>query len=100
MNAIIALLFMILDFYYYIVIASVIMSWLIGFNIIQYSQPIVRSIYDFLYQLTEPVFAFVRRFLPPIGGMDLSPIVVIFALYALKIFIAKDLAQLLLGTQL
>ncbi len=97
MTAIISLILMILNFYYWIVIASVILSWLISFNIVQYTNPIVRQIHDFLHQMTEPAFAFVRRFLPPIGGMDLSPIVIIFGLHFLKIFIGTDVARLLLG---
>ncbi len=97
MHAILALIIMVLDFYKWIVIGSVIMSWLVSFNIINYSSPFVKMIYDFLYQMTEPVFAFVRRFLPSLNGIDLSPIVVIFAIHFLIIFVAQDVAPMLLG---
>ena len=97
MTAIIQLIVTVIDFYKWIIIASVVMNLLVSFNIVQYTQPLVRSIYDFLFQLTEPVFAFVRRFLPAIGGIDLSPIVVLFGLQFLQTFIAVDVARMLLG---
>ncbi len=97
MYAILILIVSILNFYYFIVIASVIMSWLVGFNILNYSTPLVKSVYDFLHQLTEPAFAFVRRVLPVMGGIDLSPIVIILGLHFLINFVGLDISIALLG---
>ena len=70
-------LYQILNLYFYVVIAAVIASWLVGFGIINSYNPMARSILRFLYAVTEPVFAQIRRVLPAIGGLDLSPLIVI-----------------------
>ena len=72
-----------LDIYMYIIIGRAIISWV---NADPYN-PIVR----FLYKATEPVLYRVRRFMPDMGGLDLSPLVVIFAIYVFKLFIIKSL---------
>jgi len=72
-----------LDIYMYIIIGRAIISWV---NPDPYN-PIVR----FLYKATEPVLYRVRRILPDMGGVDLSPLVVILAIYFLKAFIVKSL---------
>ncbi len=73
----------ILSLYMYVVIGRAIISWV---NPDPYN-PIVR----FLYQATEPVLSRVRRFLPYLGGLDLSPLVVILAIYFLKEFVVRSL---------
>ena len=65
--------------YMWIVIA-VVMSWLIAFNIVNRHNDIVRQISYVLYRLTEPVLGPIRRVLPDMGGLDLSPIVVFIAI--------------------
>lgn len=80
MNPIIFLIYQILNFYWWIVIFSAIFSWLYAFNVINSSNQFVNMIGKFLYQLTEPVYSRIRRFLPNMGGLDLSPIVVLFAI--------------------
>jgi YggT family protein len=72
-----------LDIYVYIIIGRAIISWV---NPDPYN-PIVR----FLYKATEPVLYRVRRFMPDMGGLDLSPLVVILAIYFIKAFIVKSL---------
>ena len=72
-----------LDIYIYIIIGRAIISWV---NADPYN-PIVR----FLYKATEPVLYRVRRFLPDLGGLDISPLVVILAIYFIKAFIVKSL---------
>src|SRR5882724_11291892 len=76
LNPIAALLITVLDIYKWIVIAAVIVSWLTAFNVINQHNNIVRSLLRILYSLTEPVFRPIRRIVPPIGGLDLSPIIV------------------------
>ena len=80
MNPIIFLIYQILNFYWWIVIFSAIFSWLYAFNVINSSNQFVNMIGKFLYQMTEPVYRPIRNFLPNMGGLDLSPIVVLFAI--------------------
>jgi YggT family protein len=78
------LLFQVIDIYFYILLANVIISWLGAFNIINYNSPAVRQINRILYQLTEPVLGPIRRILPNLGGLDFSPVVVLLGLQFLK----------------
>ncbi len=67
----------IIGLYVYIVFASVVMSWLIAFGIINNGNNFVYSLQKSLYALTEPVYAPIRRMLPDLGGIDVSPIIVL-----------------------
>ena len=82
------LLISILDLYFYVIIAAVIASWLVGFGIINSYNPIARSVLRALHALTEPVFGPVRRILPAMGGLDLSPLVVLLLLSFLRNWLA------------
>jgi len=84
MNPIAALLITVLDIYKWIVIAAVIVSWLTAFNVINQYNNFVRTVLRILITLTEPVFRQVRRVIPPIGGLDLSPIIVFLAIWFLQ----------------
>ena len=75
MRALLDVILIALNFYIYILIASAIFSWLIAFNVINTRSPIVSTIVDVLYRLTEPLLQPIRRFLPSFGGLDLSFIV-------------------------
>ncbi|SKA36991.1 YggT family protein [Consotaella salsifontis] len=77
-----------LDLYWWIVILSAVLSWLFAFNIINYGNPVVNAISRFLWQLTEPVYRQIRRVIPTFGGLDLSPLVVLFAIMFLQVFIS------------
>jgi len=85
----------VLEIYIWIVIAAVIMSWLLAFNVVNYHNNIVRSAVRILDALTEPVFRAVRKIIPPIGGLDLSPLVVFFAVWILQRFVLPWLAVLI-----
>jgi len=74
------LLIDIISIYFYVVIAAVNASWLVAFGIINSYNPIARRILHILHALTEPLFAPVRRILPAIGGLDLSPLIVLLLL--------------------
>ncbi len=76
MNPIAALLIAVLDLYKWVVVAAVIVSWLTAFNVINQHNNIVRMLLRILYALTEPVFRPIRKIIPPMGGLDLSPIIV------------------------
>jgi YggT family protein len=84
MNPVFWLILQLLDIYTWIVIAAVVASWLIAFNVINLHNAIVRAIVQVLDTLTEPVFRQVRRIIPAIGGIDLSPIVVFFAIMFIR----------------
>lgn len=84
MNALIWLLFTVIDLYTYVVIAVVIVSWLLAFNIINRSNQFVHMVSDFLYRATEPVLGPIRRFLPQMGGIDIAPLVLLIGLIFIK----------------
>ena len=79
-NPFISLALLLLQLYEYVVIAAVIASWLVVFNVINARNEIVRGILRALDALTEPVFRQVRRIIPPFGGLDLSPLIVLVLL--------------------
>ncbi len=66
-----------LNLYWWVLIISAVLSWLIAFNVINTHNPVISNITDVLWRLTEPVLAPIRRFLPSFGGLDLSPVVVL-----------------------
>ncbi|HEY7382099.1 MAG TPA: YggT family protein [Beijerinckiaceae bacterium] len=66
--------------YVYLLIASAILSWLVAFNVVNSRNDVVRAIWDFLYRVTEPALRPIRRFLPNLGGIDISPIILILLL--------------------
>jgi len=87
-NPIIALLEYLLDLYWWVVVIAVIVSWLIAFNVINLHNNLVRQMVRFLDALTEPVFRQIRRVIPPIGGLDLSPIIVLIAIWFIQYCLA------------
>jgi YggT family protein len=84
LNPIAALLIEILEIYKWIVIAAVIVSWLTAFNVINQHNNFVRTLLRILLALTEPVFRQIRRVIPPISGLDLSPIIVFLIIWFLQ----------------
>ncbi|MBL8699374.1 MAG: YggT family protein [Alphaproteobacteria bacterium] len=81
MQSIILLLVKVIELYSYVLFAAVIFSWLYQFNIVNASNRTVRTIGDILYKATEPALRPLRRFVPYIGGMDISPIVLLLLLW-------------------
>jgi YggT family protein len=84
LNPIAALLIYVLEIYKWIVIAAVIVSWLTAFNVINQYNQFVRTLLRILISLTEPVFRPIRKMLPAIGGLDLSPIIVFVIIWFLQ----------------
>ena len=78
-----------LKFYWWIVIANVIISWLIAFNVLNTNNAFVYNILDFTYRLTDPILSKIRGFLPNLGAFDISPIILLVFIEALKIFMFK-----------
>jgi YggT family protein len=84
LNPIAALLIEILEIYKWVVILAVIVSWLVAFNVINVRNGFVSAVLRILYALTEPVFRQVRKVIPPVAGLDLSPIIVFLAIWFLQ----------------
>ncbi|MGL4811612.1 MAG: YggT family protein [Beijerinckiaceae bacterium] len=89
MRAILDVLLIVLQMYSYVVIAAVVMSWLIAFNVINTRNQFVSMIVNAIYQLTEPVLAPIRRRMPQMGGLDLSPIVLLLGIFFLQNVIVR-----------
>jgi len=73
-----------LNFYMWIVIAAVILSWLIAFNVINTRNQFVAMVADVLNRLTEPVFRPIRQLMPNLGGIDFSPLIVLLIIYIIE----------------
>ena len=84
LNPLIWLIDTVLGLYTFVIIAAVVASWLIAFGVLNTANHAVRQIMQVLYALTEPVFRQVRKVIPPIAGLDLSPIVVLLAVQFLN----------------
>jgi len=91
MIAILQTLYFILDMLWFIVIASAIFSWLFAFNVINSSNQFVNQIGSMLYQITEPMYRPIRRFMPNLNGIDLSPIIVLVIIFFIQRFIVTSL---------
>ena len=74
----------ILDIYWYLVIIQAVISWLIAFNVINtYSRP-VAMVLDFLYRITEPLLRPIRQFVPTLGGLDISPVILLLIIWLVE----------------
>jgi YggT family protein len=85
----------VIHLYIWAIIISVILNWLILFNIINTHNRFIAVVADFLYRLTEPPLALIRKALPNLGGLDLSPLVLILVLYFLEIFFDRLILRIL-----
>jgi YggT family protein len=74
----------VIDIYTWIVIASAIMSWLVAFGVINVRNQFIRVVVDLLYRLTEPLLRPIRRILPNLGGVDISPVILLLGLFFLR----------------
>ena len=81
MIAIFYLVLQILKLYSYIVIANVVISWLVAFNVLNTSNRFVYSILELTYRLTEPFLNKIRGFLPNLGSLDISPVILLLLIY-------------------
>jgi YggT family protein len=87
----------VINLYIYVIIAAVIASWLIAFGVVNIRNEAVRVVLQVLHALTEPVFRQVRRVIPPIGGLDLSPLVVLIVLSAIQFFVDRAFVNMYYG---
>ena len=95
MIAIFYLILQILKLYSYVVIINVIVSWLIAFNILNTQNRFVYSILEFSYRLTDPILNKIRRFLPNLGSLDISPIILLLLIWFIEMCMKLYIAPLI-----
>lgn len=84
MQSLLILIDTILDIYIWLLVIWVVISWLISFDIINTNNRFVYLVSDFLYRITEPVLRPIRRVVPTLGGIDISPVVLILGIWFLR----------------
>jgi YggT family protein len=90
MQSLFQIIMLILDIVWFIIIAHVIMSWLISFQVLNLRQPLVAQIWDGLNRLLDPIYSRIRSILPAVGGLDLAPLVALISIYALRIILTNN----------
>ena len=95
MIAIFYLVLQILKLYSYVVIANVIVSWLIAFNILNTQNRFVYSILELSYRLTDPILNKIRYFLPNLGSLDISPIILLLLIWFIEMCMKLYIAPLI-----
>lgn len=91
MQSLLMIINLVLNVVWFFVIAHVIMSWLISFQVLNVRQQFVAQIWYGLNRVLEPLYAPLRRILPPMGGLDLAPLIVLLGIMALRILIANNI---------
>ena len=92
MHAFLTVLILVMNLYVYCLIGIAIMSWLLAFNVLNRGNPLVNKAYYFLERITEPVLMPIRRIIPPIGGIDISPVILILLITFLEQLIRDNYA--------
>jgi YggT family protein len=82
-----------LTLYIYVLIAMAVMSWLIAFRIVRMDHPAVRMVLELLYRLTEPVLRPIRKAMPDLGGIDISPVIVILIIIFIQSVVLPNVAR-------
>ena len=95
MLSVFQILNMLLDIVWFFVIAHIIMSWLINFQVLNINQPLVGQLWRALNQLLAPMYNRIRRILPQMGGVDLAPLVVLVALMILRVIVRNNAIALM-----
>ena len=85
MRALLDVILLALQLYMWLVIAAAILSWLVAFNVVNTRNQVVAMVSEFLYRITEPALRPIRQFLPNLGGIDISPVI----LFLIIIFIER-----------
>jgi YggT family protein len=84
MNPFIWLIEVVIDLITWVVIASAIMSWLVAFGVVNMRNQFIRMVVETLYRLTEPLLRPIRRLLPNLGGVDISPVILLLGLFFVR----------------
>jgi YggT family protein len=88
MRALFLVIDLALQLYMWLIIAAAILSWLVAFNVVNTRNPVVAGIGEFLYRITEPALRPIRNMLPNLGGIDISPVILILIIIFLRYVIA------------
>ncbi|MGQ2908020.1 MAG: YggT family protein [Aliihoeflea sp.] len=96
MIALIQTIILALDIYWWLIILSAIFSWLYAFNVVNPRNQFVGTIGNFLHRVTEPALRPIRRLLPDLGGIDISPIILLLLIFFLRQFILTTVAPALI----
>ncbi len=91
MQSLFEILLMILGIARFFIFAHFIMSWLIQFQVLNIRQPLVAQVWEGLSRILEPIYGPIRRFLPDMGGIDLSPFVALVGIFALEIILRNNI---------
>jgi YggT family protein len=89
MRSILYVILLLLDLYIWLLIAAAILSWLVAFNVVNARNQFVHMVGDFLYRVTEPVLRPIRNIMPNLGGIDVSPVIVILLIILIKDIIVR-----------
>ena len=92
MTSLFQIIMLILSVVKFVVLAHLIMSWLVTFQVLNLRQPFVYQVWSGLNRLLEPIYGPIRRMLPNLGGIDLSPLIVLIGIYALEITLRNNMA--------
>src|SRR5262245_18361574 len=86
-----------LTLYIYILVAAAVMSWLVAFNVVNPRNQFVSIVGEFLYRVTEPVLRPIRNVLPNLGGIDISPVIVIIIIWFIQLVVLPVLLRMLIS---
>ncbi|MGH6742248.1 MAG: YggT family protein [Bradyrhizobium sp.] len=89
MRAVLDIVMLVLQIYIWLLIAAAVLSWLIAFNVVNTRNPVVAAIADFLYRITEPVLRPIRGMMPNLGGIDVSPVLLILIILLIENIIVR-----------
>ena len=89
MRSILYIILLVLDIYIWLLIAAAVLSWLIAFNVVNTRNQFDAMVADFLYRITEPVLRPIRSIVPNLGGIDISPVILILLIILLKDIIVR-----------
>lgn len=87
--ALVYIVLVVLDLYFWVIIIGAVLSWLIAFDVVNRQNRVVHMIGDIYSRLTEPVLRHIRRFVPYVNGIDLSPFVLILGIMFIKVFLQQ-----------
>lgn len=89
MRALLDVLLLVLQMYVWVLIAAAVLSWLVAFNVVNTRNPVVAAVGEFLYRVTEPLLRPIRSVLPNLGGIDISPVILILIIFFIQNVIAR-----------
>jgi YggT family protein len=89
MRALLDVILLVLQIYVWLIIAAAVLSWLVAFNVVNTRNQFVAMVGDFLFRITEPALRPIRRVLPNLGGIDISPVILILIIFLLQSIIIR-----------